>query len=571
MLREAFAKNPKLAGTLVPLTAAIIAMQAINDRDDMRRQPAIEPKSVKNAATASFGGAGLPFEYSLAALSGFRQVIAGLLWVRSDAFFHSGNYDAILPMIRLITWLDPNWLDVYATGAWHLMYNFTDTDQRSDRRYLPVGLALLDEGIANNPKVFDVYKEKGWNMFDKVRDYNGAVKAYQGALTNDPDAEVNQVVHPLAHSYERAGMVDEAIATWDDAIKRHQEWMKRPGITDEVKMRNEMGTRNATKNRSIMQIRKALRPGNIAALGQVNTDFHVTVTRTKAKVIKVEGSWNLIGSIKDTFDAGVFEADGNTVKILGKGITLDGPVNGCRVDVRLQDDGYKMPEFGSFSFEVDPKITLMQDIVTTSGGRQVDAGGAYIATPRAGNAEAVAESAKVYNLAPKDQAIVKGVPVAQALAGGVPISARGQWQLVTIAYPKAFNAYPRYYTQAEIPAMFAKLRGDAKTVADKLTKRNVHIARQGLYAPGTFRREIDMSKDPKMYGFKGDKFELILSVNPRTAPDFVQDRIGWNGEGWNDKNFLDDKTIPGVRMIRVRIPLSKDDIVGSGEKVLYKG
>jgi hypothetical protein len=125
MLREAFAKNPKLAGTLIPLTAAIIAFQAINDRDDMRRQPAIEPKSVKTAATASFGGAGLPFEYSLAALSGFRQVIAGLLWVRSDAFFHSGNYDAILPMIRLITWLDPNWLDVYATGAWHLMYNFT--------------------------------------------------------------------------------------------------------------------------------------------------------------------------------------------------------------------------------------------------------------------------------------------------------------------------------------------------------------------------------------------------------------------------------------------------------------
>jgi hypothetical protein len=348
-------------------------------------------------------------------------------------------------------------------------------------------------------------------------------------------------------------------------------WMKRPGITDEVKMRNAMGVKNATKNRSIMQIRKALRPTNIAALGVVDTDFHVTVTRTKSKVIKVEGSWNLIGSIKDTFDAGIFEADGNTIKTLGKGLTLDGPVNGCRVDVRLQDDGYKMPEFGSFSFEVDPKITLMQDIVTTSGGRQVDAGGAYVATPRAGNAEAVAESAKVYNLAPKDQAVANGVPVAQALTGAVAISPRGQWQLVTMAYPKAFNAYPRYYTQAEIPAMFAKLRGDAKTVAEKLTKRNVHIARKGLYAPGSFRRDIDMSKDPKMYGFKNDSFELILSVNPRTAPDFVQDRIGWNGEGWNDRKYLDDKTVPGLRMIRVRVPLTKDDILGSGEKVLFKG
>lgn len=80
-----------------------------------------------------------------------------------------------------------------------------------------------------------------------------------------------------------------------------------------------------------------------------------------------------------------------------------------------------------------------------------------------------------------------------------------------------------------------------------------------------------MSKDPKMYGFKGDEFELILSVNPRTAPDFVQDRIGWNGEGWtDDKEVLDTETIPGVRMLRVKVKLSKDDIIGAGEKILYK-
>ncbi len=83
-----------------------------------------------------------PFEYSLAAVAGFRQVVAGLLWVRADSFFHSGNYDAILPLIRVITRLDPNFLDAYATGAWHLTYNFTDEQQRSDRRHLPAGAAL---------------------------------------------------------------------------------------------------------------------------------------------------------------------------------------------------------------------------------------------------------------------------------------------------------------------------------------------------------------------------------------------------------------------------------------------
>jgi hypothetical protein len=84
-------------------------------------------------------------------VSGFRQVISGLLWVRADSFFHQGNYDAILPLIRIITWLDPNFLDVYSTGAWHIMYNFTDEQQRSDRRYIPLGLALLDEGLPATP------------------------------------------------------------------------------------------------------------------------------------------------------------------------------------------------------------------------------------------------------------------------------------------------------------------------------------------------------------------------------------------------------------------------------------
>jgi hypothetical protein len=104
----------------------------------MRRQVAIEPANARRAlGSIGSNGATLPFEYSLGAISGFRQVIAGLLWVRADSFFHQGNYDAILPLIRIITWMDPNFLDVYATGTWHLTYNFTDEEQRSDRRYLP--------------------------------------------------------------------------------------------------------------------------------------------------------------------------------------------------------------------------------------------------------------------------------------------------------------------------------------------------------------------------------------------------------------------------------------------------
>lgn len=567
MLADALRRNPRLVAALVPLFALSVALQASLDRPDMRRQPAIEPKGVSSAATANFGGAGLPFEYSLAALSGFRQVIAGLLWVRSDAFFHSGNYDAILPMIRLITWLDPNWIDVYATGAWHLMYNFTDTDQRSDRRYLPVGLALLDEGIANNPDVFDVYKEKGWNLFDKVKDYKAAAEAYEGGKKTK-NADVNQVVHLLAHSYERDGQIDKAIATWQEAYDMHQAALKSAGANQDIASRNTFGASNSLKNKSLMEIRRAVRPKNIAAFGPVEAGLKVRVVRKAPRVLEVSGSWNLVGSIKDSFDAGTFEADGVRVKTIGKGMTLDGPVAGARMEVRLQDAGYVMPKLESFSFSVDANTTIMQDILTTSGGKRVVVGGAFALNPRGGSPELAAEAANVYNYKPAEAPKLKGVPVAAALRGAAPISAFGQWQLVMLAYPPAFTAARKSYTAAEVPALFAKLKGDAKTIEEKLTKKAIHIARVADNTFGSFKREIDMTKDPKMYGFAKDKYELTIVFNPRNAPDFVQDRIGWSGEGLTDKNYL-DTSVPGLRRLRVLIPLTKADIEGEGEKVLY--
>src|ERR671932_299656 len=95
-----------LAAALAGLVAVIVVLQA--GVDPPRRPPAIEPQNFKKAISKQVGPSTLPFEYTLGAVSGFRQVIAGLLWVRADSFFHQGNYDAILPLVRIITRLDPN-------------------------------------------------------------------------------------------------------------------------------------------------------------------------------------------------------------------------------------------------------------------------------------------------------------------------------------------------------------------------------------------------------------------------------------------------------------------------------
>ncbi len=103
-----------------------------------------------------------------------------MLWVRTDEFFHNGDYEAIMPMIRIITWLDPHQIDVYETGAWHMDYNFTDSQERSDRRYIPLSLALINEGIANNPDEPDLYADKAFvHYFRKIQDYPQSADAFR--------------------------------------------------------------------------------------------------------------------------------------------------------------------------------------------------------------------------------------------------------------------------------------------------------------------------------------------------------------------------------------------------------
>jgi hypothetical protein len=559
---DAVRGNPKLAAGVVALLVVQGLLQ--HQIDPLRRQPAVEPPTQSKVTTR------LPFEYSLAAISGFRQVIAGLLWVRADSFFHSGNYDAILPLIRLITWLDPNWLDVYSTGAWHLMYNFTDTDQRSDRRYLPVGIALLNEGIAANSTIFDLYKEKGWNLFDKVKDYEASAAAYRGGRDADPNHDINQVEHLLAHSIERSGDPKGAIAAWEDAMNKHKKLMdeaKGKAGQEDIESRNRQGYNNAQKNRRIMMVRDYCRPRDIARLGPVDAALSVKVTRVRPGVIQISGDWNLIGCLKDQYDDLNFDENGlPTSPNISSGIVLDGPVDGARIDVRLQNFGYKMPESQEFTFEVSDDLTIMQDALSSRGGRRTLKGSPYMIT---GNLTSDPNMERAGAYAYKDESKApKGVPVAQALASG-QLSPLGQLQLITMVYPPQQNK-KKFYTQADVPTLLAKLKADSGKVAE-MGSRKIMVATEDKVAPSEFgaTREIDMSKDPKMYGFKANAYDLIVSFNPRTAPDFVQDRIGWSGEGLTDKRYLREDIKPGLRLLYLKLKLTKEDLLGTEKQVLF--
>jgi hypothetical protein len=152
-------------------------------------------------------------------LLGFREVAAGLMWVRADEYFHTGKYDELVPLFYIVTWLDPHQLDVYSTGAWHLAYNL------GDQRLIPEGAKFLHKGIADNPNVWDLYFQQAYLHSHKIKDFATANKFAKLAATKkgtDNQPAPYYIDNMIAHSYGENGQLDEMFDQWEKNIDKSQ-------------------------------------------------------------------------------------------------------------------------------------------------------------------------------------------------------------------------------------------------------------------------------------------------------------------------------------------------------------
>ena len=243
---------------------------------------------------------GLQPDQLLFALVGLREFIAGILWVRADSFFDTGNYDAILPIINLVTWLDPHQIDVYSTGMWHIAYNFTDEESRSDRRYIPSALALGKKGVKANPETYELFFETGWIWYHKIDDdYDNAVKWFKDAQTKKDMLTARKNL--LSNALQRAGRIEEALDLYfellDDAEKE---------LSKDKAFKNHQNRDTIERNIDTLLVRMVQRgylankrnDGSYASGGYdtnppFDVGFSARMSVERERVIKVEGTWNV--------------------------------------------------------------------------------------------------------------------------------------------------------------------------------------------------------------------------------------------------------------------------------------
>jgi tetratricopeptide (TPR) repeat protein len=135
----------------------------------------------------------------IAALSGFRAIVADALFIQAHSAWERTEWGRILLLFRHITTLQPRVLLFWDTAAWHMAWNasvaaMNDRFQprlalrvKAQREYFALGKDFLERGIKNNPDRPQLYEALARLYKEKYMDHEHASELYSKA-TNLPAA-----------------------------------------------------------------------------------------------------------------------------------------------------------------------------------------------------------------------------------------------------------------------------------------------------------------------------------------------------------------------------------------------
>jgi hypothetical protein len=135
----------------------------------------------------------------LAALGGFRSLLAAVLWVEAHTAWERTEWGRMAGLFNTVTALQPRSLLYWDMAAWHMAWNasvaaMSNPDQpsevlreRAQRQYFELGRNFLERGLRNNPDRWKLFESMGVLLRDKFEDHCAAGDYFHQAA-QFPDA-----------------------------------------------------------------------------------------------------------------------------------------------------------------------------------------------------------------------------------------------------------------------------------------------------------------------------------------------------------------------------------------------
>src|SRR5205085_9330539 len=129
----------------------------------------------------------------VAALSGFRSLVADALFVQAHVAWERTEWGRVLLLFRQITTLQPRAILFWDMAAWHMAWNasvaaMNDQTQprlalrvKAQREYFALGKDFLERGIKNNPDRPQLYEALAGVYEEKYKDHEHASEFFAKA------------------------------------------------------------------------------------------------------------------------------------------------------------------------------------------------------------------------------------------------------------------------------------------------------------------------------------------------------------------------------------------------------
>ena len=149
----------------------------------------------------------------IAALSGFRAIVADGLFIQAHVAWERTEWSRVLLLFRHVTTLQPRSILFWDMAAWHMAWNasvaaMNDRAQprlalrvKAQREYFALGKDFLERGIKNNPDHPQLYETLARLYKEKYKDHERASEffAKSAALPGAPRYEKRFSAYELSY------------------------------------------------------------------------------------------------------------------------------------------------------------------------------------------------------------------------------------------------------------------------------------------------------------------------------------------------------------------------------------